>query len=50
MSKADSTRDAKTASDNTVSILGFEQGKYPYAKKLNRKAYEAEKSVLRLSF
>ncbi|MFK7836012.1 MAG: polyphosphate kinase 2 [Sulfitobacter sp.] len=39
---------AKPAPDNTATILGFEQGKYPYAKKLDRKTYEAEKSALQV--
>ena len=46
------------AKDNTVqldkepkladTILGFEQGEYPYAKKLDRRTYEAEKSALQV--
>ncbi len=32
----------------TPTILGFEQGKYPYAEKLDRKTYEAEKSALQV--
>ncbi|MEW9918370.1 polyphosphate kinase 2 [Marimonas sp. MJW-29] len=32
----------------TSTILGFEQGEYPYAEKLDRKTYEAEKSALQV--
>ena len=31
-----------------VQILGFEQGKYPYPDKLDRKTYEAEKAALQV--
>ena len=31
-----------------AAILGFEEGKYPYAEKLDRKSYEAEKSALQV--
>ena len=30
------------------TILGFEQGKYPYATKMDRKTYEAEKAALQV--
>ncbi|WP_342077166.1 polyphosphate kinase 2 [Yoonia sp. SS1-5] len=36
-------KDARTA-----EIIGFEQGEYPYAKKLHRQAYEAEKAALQV--
>jgi polyphosphate kinase len=36
---------AKTGTD---TITGFEQGEYPYAKKINRAAYEAEKAALQV--
>jgi len=32
----------------TAEIIGFEQGEYPYAKPLGRKAYEAEKAALQV--
>jgi len=32
----------------TDTIFGFEQGTYPYAKKLDRRAYEAEKAALQV--
>ena len=32
----------------TTAILGFEQGEYPYAEKMDRKTYEAEKSALQV--
>lgn len=35
-------------SPETAAILGFEQGKYPYAKNLDRKTYEAEKAALQV--
>ena len=32
----------------TDTITGFEQGEYPYAKKMNRSTYEAEKAALQV--
>ena len=43
------TVDGADAPDTSAAaILGFEQGKYPYAQKLDRKTYEAEKSALQV--
>ena len=46
------TRAKKTeipdADDRTAEIIGFEQGDYPYARKLGRKEYENEKAALQV--
>lgn len=34
--------------EKVSTILGFEQGQYPYANKLDRKTYEADKSALQV--
>lgn len=44
----DASKSAKASSEKMPSILGFEQGEYPYAQKLGRGAYEAEKSALQV--
>ena len=38
---------AEVPDGQTDTILGFEQGTYPYAKKLDRRTYEAEKRRFR---
>ncbi len=45
--KANNTKQ-QVASSAADTILGFEQGEYPYPKKLARKTYEAEKSALQV--
>ena len=39
---------AEVPDGQTDTILGFEQGTYPYAKKLDRRTYEAEKAALQV--
>jgi polyphosphate kinase 2 len=48
MSESEQANKVKTAGEGTAPILGFEQGQYPYAKKLDRRTYEAEKSALQV--
>lgn len=43
--KSDGAEDAKSRSG---TIAGFEQGEYPYAKRLSRRVYEAEKAALQV--
>ncbi|MBY4891648.1 polyphosphate kinase 2 [Jannaschia sp. EhC01] len=40
--------ETKQAEARTAEILGFEQGEYPYPKKLARGVYEAEKAALQV--
>jgi polyphosphate kinase len=42
------TASASEVDSKTTAILGFEQGEYPYAEKMDRKTYEAEKSALQV--
>lgn len=46
------TKTKTTANTNTqkraAEIIGFEQGEYPYARRLSRRAYEAEKAALQV--
>jgi polyphosphate kinase len=42
------TASASEVDSKTTTILGFEQGEYPYAEKMDRKTYEAEKSALQV--
>ncbi len=37
-----------TQAERAAQIIGFEQGEYPYAKRLGTKAYEAEKAALQV--
>ncbi|MFT4783115.1 MAG: polyphosphate kinase 2 [Paracoccaceae bacterium] len=37
-----------TSDPRTAQIIGFEQGEYPYAKRLGRSIYEAEKAALQV--
>ncbi|MFT6103961.1 MAG: polyphosphate kinase [Paracoccaceae bacterium] len=37
-----------TSDPRTAQTIGFEQGKYPYAKRLGRNIYEAEKAALQV--
>ncbi len=49
-SKTDTSAKTVTASkeDRTAQIIGFEQGEYPYAKRMSKKTYEAEKAALQV--
>ncbi|NNE86889.1 MAG: polyphosphate kinase 2 [Silicimonas sp.] len=47
MTRAKVSEDQNTE-DRTAEIVGFEQGEYPYAKKLGRKEYEEEKAALQV--
>jgi polyphosphate kinase len=47
MTKTDNAELVQKA-DRNEAIVGFEQGEYPYASKLDRKTYEAEKSALQV--
>lgn len=42
------TASAKQETGPSATILGFEEGVYPYAEKLDRKTYEDEKSALQV--
>lgn len=42
------TPDAPAKDVRTAEIVGFEQGEYPYAQKLGRQEYEAEKAALQV--
>ena len=39
---------APSNEERTAQIIGFEQGEYPYAKRLGRKAYEDQKAALQV--
>jgi polyphosphate kinase 2 len=41
-------KDSRAAAPPTDTILGFEEGEYPYPSRLDRKTYEAEKSDLQV--
>ncbi len=47
MTKTDNAAETQKV-DQAEAIVGFEQGEYPYATKLDRKTYEAEKSALQV--
>jgi polyphosphate kinase 2 len=48
MTKVEQKQISSTDDARTAQIIGFEQGEYPYAEKLNRKEYETEKSALQV--
>ncbi|NNK16713.1 MAG: polyphosphate kinase 2, partial [Sulfitobacter sp.] len=48
MANPTQTASAPQIDGKTTAILGFEQGEYPYAEKMDRKTYEAEKSALQV--
>ncbi|KIN62359.1 putative polyphosphate kinase [Sulfitobacter noctilucicola] len=48
MGRTDKTEIDSKAAPRVSPILGFDQGEYPYAEKLDRNTYEAEKSALQV--
>lgn len=48
MAAANETKSPTIPAPNKAAIIGFEQGEYPYAEKLDRKTYEDEKSALQV--
>ncbi len=48
MSSTKAENTPQSREERTAHIIGFEQGEYPYAKRLGRKAYEAEKAALQV--
>ena len=48
MTKVKTPLTIETPEARAAEIIGFEQGEYPYAQRLNRTEYEAEKAVLQV--
>tara|TARA_R110002072_G_scaffold24600_6_gene83481 strand:+ start:300 stop:1190 length:891 start_codon:yes stop_codon:yes gene_type:complete len=48
MTTSKTAQNAPSKEARTARIIGFEQGEYPYAKRLGRKAYEDQKAALQV--